>query len=149
MGYYDAGIAGRQGDIYGRESHRDHRRDGADFRIMPCNTAHAYLAQIRSAVSIPVLSLIEETVRAVLEQTSNARVVGLIGSTAVVHTQLCAQPLEEAGIATVVPDESSQTVLMPSLYAIKSGEKGAAVMALLLKVANEPLADRAQAVLLA
>ena len=100
-------------------------------------------------MSVPVLSIVEETVRALQGQASHARIAGLMASTAVAHTQLYAQPLEAAGMATVVPDECSQRALMESLYAIKSGDKGTAVKAQLLKVANELQADGAQAVLLA
>jgi len=41
---------------------------GADFLVIPCNTAHYYLNDIRSAVSIPVIDMIELTVDAVLRE---------------------------------------------------------------------------------
>src|SRR3989344_6683561 len=33
-------------------------RGGADFLVMPCNTLHAFIDDIRASVSIPVLSII-------------------------------------------------------------------------------------------
>lgn len=36
---------------------------GADFIVIPCNTVHLFIQQIREAVSIPVLSIVEETAK--------------------------------------------------------------------------------------
>jgi len=37
---------------------------GADFLVMPCNTAHAFADVVRDAVSIPLLSIVDTTVAA-------------------------------------------------------------------------------------
>ncbi len=37
---------------------------GADFLVMPCNTAHAFADAVRSAASIPLLSIVDVTVAA-------------------------------------------------------------------------------------
>ena len=37
-------------------------RSGADFLVMPCNSLHVFIKEIRDAVKIPVLSILEETV---------------------------------------------------------------------------------------
>ena len=34
---------------------------GADFLVMPCNTAHYYIDELRKELSVPFLSMIEET----------------------------------------------------------------------------------------
>ena len=36
---------------------------GADFLVMPCNSLHVFIEDIKKAVKIPVLSIIEETVK--------------------------------------------------------------------------------------
>src|SRR5690348_7801651 len=35
-------------------------RAGADFLVMPCNTAHAFEPEIRAAVNVPFVSMIDE-----------------------------------------------------------------------------------------
>lgn len=35
---------------------------GVDYIAMPCNTAHAYYAELRRAIDIPLVNIIEETV---------------------------------------------------------------------------------------
>ena len=36
---------------------------GADFIVMPCNSLHVFIKEIRNVVKIPVLSIVEEVVR--------------------------------------------------------------------------------------
>ncbi len=38
-------------------------KSGADFLVMPCNSLHVFINEIRQAVKIPVLSIIEETIK--------------------------------------------------------------------------------------
>jgi aspartate racemase len=38
----------------------------ADFLIMPCNTAHYFILDIRKAVGIPILDMIELTVKRIV-----------------------------------------------------------------------------------
>ena len=39
------------------------QKAGADFIVMPCNSLHVFIEDIRKSVSIPVLSIVEETVK--------------------------------------------------------------------------------------
>src|SRR5210317_2431954 len=43
---------------------------GADFLVMPCNTAHVFEQSIISAVDIPLVSIITETIAALPENCS-------------------------------------------------------------------------------
>ena len=57
---------------------------GVDFIVMPCNTAHIFISDIRSAVNIPVLSIIEESAN-VLKNFQN---VGLLSTPATIKNKL-------------------------------------------------------------
>jgi aspartate racemase len=41
---------------------------GADFIVMPCNSLHVYIDDLRSSVDIPVLSIIDESVKYIQKQ---------------------------------------------------------------------------------
>ena len=41
---------------------------GADFLVVPCNSVHIFIEEIRKAVGIPVLSIVEETANFLKEQ---------------------------------------------------------------------------------
>ncbi len=38
-------------------------KGGADFLVMPCNSLHTFIGEIRRSVKIPVLSIVEETAK--------------------------------------------------------------------------------------
>lgn len=95
---------------------------GADFLAMPCNTAHYYFQDIQDAVSIPMLNLIEITVRTVLKHQPRIAAVGILGSTAMLLTGLYQRAFATAGVTVVYPDTSCQARVM---FAIKDIKKGA------------------------
>jgi len=43
---------------------------GADFIVIPCNSAHIFIDVVRKAVKIPVLSIVEETTKFLSGKTS-------------------------------------------------------------------------------
>lgn len=53
---------------------------GADFIVMPCNSLHAFIDEIRYVVNIPVLSIVEETIHYMQQEKFNN--VGLISTSA-------------------------------------------------------------------
>jgi aspartate racemase len=59
---------------------------GAEFIVMACNTAHAWEAEIRAAISVPFLSIIDETVRVVADLRPEA--VGVLAGDACVAAGL-------------------------------------------------------------
>ena len=77
-------------------------KSGADFIVMPCNSLHVFIDQIRASVGIPVLSIVEETARYVREH--GYKKVGLISTSATVANNVYETKLKESGIEFVVPD---------------------------------------------
>ena len=122
---------------------------GADFLVMPCNTAHYFLQQIRKCVHIPVLSIVSETIDALCKRFPDARRVGLMATPAVVKTRLYENPLLERGISTLIPDERSQQLLFDAIHSVKAGDRGPEVKADVKAVAQELILAGAEALLLA
>jgi aspartate racemase len=79
---------------------------GADFLVMPCNSLHVFIEDIRDAVGIPVLSIIEETARFLSERRIDR--VGLLATDITVRSGLYERTLERASIAVVTPDGLEQ-----------------------------------------
>jgi len=95
---------------------------GADFLVMPCNTAHAFEDDIREAVSIPLLSIIDETRTAVLGRFPAIGCVGVLASTGCIDAQLYQRSFREAGVDVVVPVGTDRDAFMDLLYRIKAGD---------------------------
>lgn len=61
-------------------------KGGADFIVLPCNTAHIFIDEIRNAVNIPILSIIDETVRVL--KSRGIEKVGLLATPATIKDKL-------------------------------------------------------------
>ena len=105
----------------------------ADFLVMPCNTAHLLCSEIESAVSIPLINMIEVTADRL--KSDRIKAPGILASTAVHQTKLYKTALEERQIISVVPDESDQSCLMNIITAVKAGHTTFAMQNELLGIA--------------
>lgn len=94
---------------------------GADAIAIPCNSAHAYLGRIRTAVEIPVLDMIALTATATRAAASDATRAGILAATGTVRTALYDEPLRDRGIEPVYPDDRYQESVMAAVRAIKAG----------------------------
>ena len=79
---------------------------GADFIVMPCNSLHVFIEQIRKSVSVPVLSIVEETVKFLKKESMNK--VGIVSTSATIKNKLYENAFAENGIEYVVPNELQQ-----------------------------------------
>lgn len=92
-------------------------RQGADFLVVPCNTAHHYLPGIAEAVSIPLLDMVALAI-ALLPK---ARRIGMLASPAVQKAGLYAARLRDAGYDAVFPDAEGEAKMLGVIRAVKAG----------------------------
>ena len=59
---------------------------GADFIVIPCNSVHIFIDEVKKAVSIPVLSIVEETVNFLKEK--QIKEVGILATSATLQNRL-------------------------------------------------------------
>ena len=121
---------------------------GAAFIVMPCNLAHAWQNDIERAVSIPFVSIVDESVLAALDRSNAASAVGLLTTPGCFAAGLYQQALADAGrpIVAQTPDELSAT--MQLVRRIKGGDKSPDVVAGLRALAGN-LIDRGANVVIA
>lgn len=119
---------------------------GASMLAMPCNTAHAYLPEIRAVATVPFLDMIGLTASEIAQRSPRPRSVGLLASTAVIDLGLYADVLHRAGIGVEVPAE--QDKLMAIIVAVKRGEIGEGIVGRFLDIAAE-LSGRCDLLLIA
>jgi aspartate racemase len=94
-------------------------KQGADFLVMPCNTAHYYLPQIGEAVNIPVLDMIALSIAQIAAFLPQRGRVGMLASPAVQRVGLYEKRLREAGLEALFPDGEEK--LLSVIRAVKSG----------------------------
>lgn len=79
---------------------------GANFIVMPCNSLHIFIKEIRNAVSVPVLSIVEETVKFLKQE--NMHKVGIVSTSATIKNKLYENAFSENNIGYVAPNEFQQ-----------------------------------------
>lgn len=116
---------------------------GADFLVMPCNTAHAFQSAITDALNVPFVSIIEETVAA----CEDYEAVGLLATHGCLASSIYNKALWAAGITAVVPDDAETQAFMQLLAQIKKGNRGPDVGAGMAALAEALVARGARAVI--
>jgi aspartate racemase len=109
---------------------------GADFIAMPCNSAHAFLAAMRAAVSIPILDMIALAAGAVARVVPRARRIGILATTGTVEAGLYGERLGNHGLQPVYPDADVQQQVMAAIKDVKAGRSGGGSDARLLHAAR-------------
>lgn len=130
------------------EMARGLERAGADFLVMPCNTAHAFAGDVRSATAITLLSLIDVTADAAANAAPGGR-AGVLAVDGARAAGLYEAALTERGVTPVLLDADDQRRFMACIYAIKAGDTGAAVRAEMAGLARLLTADGASVVIAA
>ncbi len=81
-------------------------KGGADFLVMPCNSLHIFIEEIRRAVKIPVLSIVEETAKFLTSKKISK--VGILATSSALKGKLYETILKKNRIEQIVPDEFDQ-----------------------------------------
>jgi aspartate racemase len=97
---------------------------GADLLVMPCNTAHAYAAEIARSVGIPLVSLVAETAAYLAALNPRPARAGVLATTGTVASGVYQAALGAVGIETIVPTDREQEQVMAAVYGLKGGELG-------------------------
>jgi aspartate racemase len=119
-------------------------RAGADFLVMPCNTAHAFQADIERATRLPFLSIIDETVAAVRRVRPQTLRAGLLATSGCLAAGLYDRALASVGIQTLVLGNAALERFMALLYRIKAGDRGNEVRSTMRELALSLQRDGAE-----
>jgi aspartate racemase len=103
-------------------------RWGADFLVIPCNTAHFYVDKIEEVINIPIVNMVEETVKKIKRDA--VRNVTLFASTALIRTGLYQNLLKKEKVNLTLPNEGDQQKLMEAIFNVKSGKLASAKLLL-------------------
>jgi len=96
---------------------------GADFLVVPCNTAYVFEDAILAATHIPLISIITESVAAVTDAVPEATSVGLLATDGCLRAGIYQDGIEGAGMAAVLPTETELDEIMVLVNAIKAGRQ--------------------------
>lgn len=89
---------------------------GAQAIVMPCNTGHAFAAQVTAAVSVPFLSIVDLTADVLAAKYAGAR-VGMLASPAVRLAGVFDDPLTSNGLTPLYARD--EDALLSAIRALK------------------------------
>lgn len=104
------------------ESARRLEAAGADFLVMPCNTAHYFYEDVCAATRLPVLHMLR--LSALEVQKRGISKVALLATDGTVQSGIYARLFEEYGIPFVLPSTQAQKAVMDVSYrGVKAGRR--------------------------
>jgi aspartate racemase len=93
----------------------------SDFIVIHCNPAQYWIEDTRRAVRIPVVDMIEETVKETVRAYPSLRTMGIMAATGTVQSRLYQRQLRNVGISSISPT-TADPALMEAIYSIKAGD---------------------------
>lgn len=96
-------------------------KSGASFGILPCNTLHKHIGEIRSSVKIPFLSILEETKSKLT--SLNMHRVGILASQTTINSNLYGEILKENSIDLVYPNKTEQNAINKIIVELVRGKQ--------------------------
>ncbi len=130
-----------------QESARNLEKAGADFIIIPCNTAHYYISQIQESVNIPILNMIEETAKETQKRIPQIKKVGLLASKGIYKTEIYHQHFKKYNIEVISPEEKDKEEVMKVIYAVKAGNSSEKIKKNILKIVQKLIDKEAGAII--
>ena len=110
-------------------------KSDVDFIVMPCNSLHVFIDQIRDAVSIPVLSIVEETIQYLKDKSIGN--VGLISTSATVANNVYEDQLIKNNLDFVVPNDLQKAQMDKIIQRLVEGQHLNNDRDLILKVVDD------------
>lgn len=100
---------------------------GADFLVIPCNTAHYFLPEIQEQVNLPIVDMTKVLVKSVMNDNSFIKRIGVLATTGSIIAGLYQDYFKTVGVQTVLlSKEDQENLVMGAIYGskgIKAGNK--------------------------
>lgn len=93
---------------------------GAHFLVMPCNTAHHFLPAIAASVGIPMLDMVDLSIRRLRSVQTSSKRVGVLATPALRRVGLIESRLGQAGLQVIFPDQAREARLLEIIRAVKA-----------------------------
>jgi aspartate racemase len=101
----------------------DLEASGADFLVIPCNTAYAFEDAILAATHIPLISIVGVSIAAAQERAPGVNRIGLLVTDGCLQSGIYQSGLEAAGLEAELPTVEELGELMTLIRSIKGGKR--------------------------
>ena len=98
--------------------------DDCDYIVIPCNTAHYFYEEIQKSVNVPIINILEETVKYCEKTIPNIKKIGVLATDGTIKSNAYQNIIEKHSLECVVPSEYDQKSLMNIIYnQVKAGKE--------------------------
>ena len=122
-------------------------KSGASFGILPCNTLHKYIKEIRNSVDIPFLSILDETAKELKKQ--KIKTVGILATATTAKERIYDSALKQQNIEVLYPTKTEQNQINKIIIELLNNVKSKKHSVALNKICNSLHKKGAESVLLA
>jgi len=120
---------------------------GADFLVMPCNTAHAFVDDAIRAIDVPFVHIVEETVSEIEREYPQVLQVGILATDACLIAGVYQHALQTADKKPILPGTDDQHECMHLIARIKAGDANEEVRKRMVGLAERLIEAGANAVI--
>ena len=96
---------------------------GADFLVIPCNTAYVFEDAILAATHVPLISIVGVSIAAAQERAPGAKRIGLLVTDGCLKSGIYQSGLKAAGLEAELPTAEELGELMTLIRSIKGGKR--------------------------
>lgn len=98
--------------------------DDCDYIVIPCNTAHYFYEEIQKSVSVPIINILEETVKYCEKTVPELKKIGVLATEGTIKSRAYQNIIEKHNLECVVPSDEDQKSLMNIIYnQVKAGKE--------------------------
>lgn len=98
--------------------------DDCDYIVIPCNTAHYFYEEIQKSVSVPIINILEETVKYCEKTVPNIKKIGVLATDGTIKSNAYQIIIEKHSLECAVPSAEDQKSLMNIIYnQVKAGKE--------------------------
>lgn len=110
---------------------------GADFAIIPSNSAHYWYDDIVKNTNIPIISMIEETAKEVIKKIPDIRKIGLLTTEIILKEKLFHKTFSKYNLEIVTPSGEEQILVREVIEDVKLDKKDETVKTKIKKIINK------------
>lgn len=122
-------------------------KSGVNFLVLPCNSAHTFIDTIKKEINIPILNIIEETIKCLIKD--NVSKVGLISTLITRNNKLYEHFLMSNGIKFLMPSHAEQIQLNRMILNLTLSKCGEEEEKALIRIINNLKKQGAKNIILA
>jgi len=110
---------------------------GADFLVLPCNTAHVFIDDLLKNIQIPFVHIVSETVNEIVKEHTNVKNIGLLATDMCINSGIYHQVIKSVDRTVLVLEQQDQKSCMQLIFDVKKGKYSKSTKTDMVRLADQ------------